>query len=109
MNNNKIIVINGAATSGKDTFVKQCSMLNPKVMHTSMISKVKDIAIYCGWNGEKTENMRNARQPPLADAELTHFAEQRAAAHVQHEGRLALMPTTGVQGLHNAVALGLAR
>ena len=60
-------------------------------------------------NGEKTENMRNARQPPLADAELTHFAEQRAAAHVQHEGRLALMPTTGVQGLHNAVALGLAR
>ena len=53
--------------------------------------------------------MRNARQPPLADAELTHFAEQRAAAHVQHEGRLALMPTTGVQGLHNAVALGLAR
>ena len=58
MNNNKIIVINGAATSGKDTFVKQCSMLNPKVMHIFMISKVKDITIYYKWNSEKTEKDR---------------------------------------------------
>lgn len=58
INNNKVIIINGVACSGKDTFVKQCNTLNSKVMHTSIVNKIKDIAKYCGWDGEKTEKNR---------------------------------------------------
>lgn len=47
--------------------------------------------------------------PPLANAELAHFAEQRAAAYMQHKGRLALMPVASLQSQHNALALILTR
>ena len=47
--------------------------------------------------------------PPLADAELAHFAKQRAAAYVQHKGRLALMPVAGLQRQHNALAFIITR
>lgn len=58
---------------------------------------------------ENSKRLPLRQQHPLANAELAHFAKQRAAAHVQHKGRLALMPVAGMQGLHNAFALTLAR
>ena len=52
-----IIVINGYATSGKDTFVELVSKYN-KVYNFSSIDKVKEIARLIGWNGQKDERNR---------------------------------------------------
>lgn len=63
--NKQIFVINGSGGVGKDTFVKLVSdELNDimKRFHTvvnfSSIDRVKEIARYIGWNGEKTEKDR---------------------------------------------------
>lgn len=63
--NKQIFIINGSGGVGKDTFVKFISEeLNDtmKRFHTvvnfSSIDRVKEIARYIGWNGEKTEKDR---------------------------------------------------
>lgn len=56
--NNKIIIINGCAEVGKDTFVKFCQQANNDVLNISTIDYIKQVAKDCGWNGEKTEKNR---------------------------------------------------
>lgn len=51
----KIIVINGAATVGKSTFVSLCHKIDPAVIETSTVDFVKEIALQAGWNGIKDE------------------------------------------------------
>ena len=61
INNNRVIIVNGSGGSGKDTFVNQCAKnktFGSKVVHISIVDKVKDIARYCGWDGEKTDKNR---------------------------------------------------
>lgn len=55
--NKKIIIINGAPCSGKDTFVSLFSK-HFKTMNWSTIDPIKAIALSCGWNGEKTPEAR---------------------------------------------------
>lgn len=51
----KIVIINGAPRSGKDTFVGFCLDELKEYGHAfSTVDFVKDVAKYCGWNGEKT-------------------------------------------------------
>ena len=55
----KIIVINGAPGSGKDSFVKAAQELEtPKCYLTSTVDEVKNIAYDIGWNGEKSPKSR---------------------------------------------------
>lgn len=50
----KVIAVNGAPRSGKDTFIDICTeKLGIKGRKTSSIDFIKKIAFYCGWNGEK--------------------------------------------------------
>ena len=51
------IVINGVGGCGKDTLVEILSSYK-KVKNVSSITPVKEIASYCGWNGEKTNEAR---------------------------------------------------
>lgn len=53
-----VIVINGSAGVGKDTFVSLCQELNDKVCNVSTVDFVKQIAYQCGWFGTKTETDR---------------------------------------------------
>ena len=54
----KIFVINGIATSGKDTFVELVSEFVP-TKNISSVDKIKEIAKLIGWDGEsKTEKDR---------------------------------------------------
>lgn len=56
----KVIVINGAPTVGKSTFVKYClEWLGPWGREISTVDFVKDIARQAGWNGEK--NLKNRK------------------------------------------------
>lgn len=52
---NKIIVINGAATVGKSTFISLCHEIDPRVIETSTVDFVKEIALQAGWDGVKDE------------------------------------------------------
>lgn len=53
-----IFILNGAAGVGKDTFADMLGELVP-VMHYSSVTKVKRIAMLCGWDGvSKTEKDR---------------------------------------------------
>ena len=55
----KVIVINGAPCSGKDTFANMCITNNTGAgTIISMADAAKDVARYCGWNGEKTPKNR---------------------------------------------------
>lgn len=64
----KIVVVNGAPESGKTTFENLCNYLIEAYPHKygintcfvfSTINFVKEVAKFCGWNGEKTpENRR---------------------------------------------------
>lgn len=55
----KVVVINGVGGAGKDQFVKFCQdILNGEdevshCLNVSTVDYVKEIAGYCGWNGEK--------------------------------------------------------
>lgn len=59
----QIIVINGGAGVGKDTFVEQFSKAAKKefetdkedVLNISTVDFVKEVAKYCGWDGTKLE------------------------------------------------------
>lgn len=54
----KIIVINGYAGVGKDTFIDCCMKISDSVFSISTIDPIKDIAYQIGWNGEKTPKSR---------------------------------------------------
>ena len=45
INNNRVIIVNGGAAVGKDTFVTQCAKnetFGSKVVHISIVDKVKE-------------------------------------------------------------------
>ena len=55
----KVIVINGAAQSGKDTFVEFCKEVKPHYVYSmSTVDFIKRIAEEVGWDGEKTPEAR---------------------------------------------------
>lgn len=51
----KVIVINGSGTVGKSTFVSLCHEIDPRVIETSTVDFVKEIALQAGWDGVKDE------------------------------------------------------
>lgn len=51
------IIINGVGGCGKDTLVELLGNYR-NVKNISSITPVKEIASYCGWNGEKTDKAR---------------------------------------------------
>lgn len=57
MMHKEILITNGMARSGKDTFAKYLNYLVPTYKYSS-IDKVKAIARNCGWNGGKDEKDR---------------------------------------------------
>ena len=58
----KVVIVNGMPESGKTTFqeicVKKLTEHNWNTVIKSSVEWVKDIATYCGWNGEKTDKNR---------------------------------------------------
>lgn len=56
----KVIVINGSAGVGKDTFVDLCTSLRPLgvVRCRSSVDEIKRFATFMGWEGTKTESDR---------------------------------------------------
>lgn len=54
----KIVVINGAATSGKSTFVELCAQHLTWCGEASTVDFVKELAMKCGWNGKKDSKSR---------------------------------------------------
>lgn len=56
----KVIIVNGCATSGKDTFIRLCKDIlgEDRVMNASSIDCIKKIATYGGWSGNKTPRDR---------------------------------------------------
>ena len=56
----KIFVINGAPRAGKDTFVEQCQKLigDIRCLNVSTVDFVKQVAMYAGWDGNKTPEAR---------------------------------------------------
>lgn len=55
----RIFCINGQRGAGKTTFENYCFALNPLFVKIySSIDKVKKIAEYCGWDGNKTDKDR---------------------------------------------------
>ena len=53
----KVVIVNGAAASGKDTFVSFCESAlgsGVSVTKTSMVDAAKDAARYLGWDEQKT-------------------------------------------------------
>lgn len=56
---NKVIIINGIARSGKDSFVELYTKYSPKsVINTSTVAKIKSIASDMGWDGTKNDKSR---------------------------------------------------
>ena len=54
----KVVVINGMARAGKDTFVQLCQKHIFWCYNISTVDFVKEVAKFCGWNGEKTSRDR---------------------------------------------------
>ncbi len=55
----RVFCINGQRGAGKTTFENYCFALNPLFVKIySSIDKVKKIAEYCGWDGNKTDKDR---------------------------------------------------
>ena len=56
----KIVLINGKAGCGKDTFVTMCQdvLSIDNVYNISTVDFVKQVAEYCGWDGAKTPENR---------------------------------------------------
>ncbi len=54
----KIIIINGGAGVGKDTFVQMCQNVDPTIQNLSSVDYVKEVAHELGWSGEKDEKAR---------------------------------------------------
>ena len=54
----QIVVINGAPTCGKDTFVKLCQKYLLWCGNFSTVDFVKEVAAHAGWDGTKTPHNR---------------------------------------------------
>ena len=54
----QVIVINGMPRAGKDEFVNFCQKYKLWCTNISAVDFVKDVATFCGWNGEKTPKNR---------------------------------------------------
>lgn len=55
----KYLIVNGVPRSGKDTFCEMClKQLNGRGIIISTVDFVKEVANFCGWDGEKTPNNR---------------------------------------------------
>ena len=54
----KVVVINGKPRAGKDTFVELCQKHILWCGNISTVGFVKEVAKFCGWNGEKTPENR---------------------------------------------------
>lgn len=56
----KVVIINGKAGTGKDTFVTMCRDILgiTKILNISTVDYVKEIAAHCGWDGTKTPKNR---------------------------------------------------
>ena len=54
----KVIVINGMGGVGKSTFISLCHEIDPRVIETSTVDFVKEIALQAGWDGTKDEDGR---------------------------------------------------
>ena len=56
----KVIIVNGCATAGKDTFIDCCKEIlgEKRAYEISSIDFVKKVARYCGWDGKKTPKNR---------------------------------------------------
>ena len=56
----KVVIINGIAGSGKDTFVTMCKDIlgAERVLNISTVDYVKEVAEFCGWDGSKTPENR---------------------------------------------------
>lgn len=54
----KVIVINGMGGVGKSTFISLCHEIDPRVIETSTVDFVKEIALQAGWDGNKDEDGR---------------------------------------------------
>lgn len=50
----KIVIVNGAPTVGKDSFVSCCNKHTVWCGNFSTVDFVKELAAQCGWNGTKT-------------------------------------------------------
>lgn len=51
----KVIVINGSGGVGKSSFISLCHEIEPRVIETSAVDFVKEIALQAGWDGTKDE------------------------------------------------------
>ena len=56
----RVVVINGKAGCGKDTFVAMCQDVlgANRVLNISTVDFVKEVATFCGWDGTKTPENR---------------------------------------------------
>lgn len=56
----KIVCINGMPRAGKDTVAEMAASMVPyyRVKNVSTVDFVKDVAKFCGWNGDKTPQNR---------------------------------------------------
>jgi hypothetical protein len=64
-----IVIINGVARSGKDTFVELYTKHSTKyIINKSTIDKAKEIALLMGWNGKKDDKSRKL----LSDIKQLH-------------------------------------
>ena len=54
----KIIIINGGAGVGKDTFVQMCQNIDPTIQNLSSVDYVREVAHELGWSGEKDDKAR---------------------------------------------------
>ena len=54
----KVYITNGMARSGKDTLASYMNDFIPTLKFSS-IDRVKEVALQCGWNGEKDEKGRS--------------------------------------------------
>lgn len=54
----KVIVINGMGGVGKSTFISLCHEIDLKVIETSTVDFVKEIALQAGWDGVKDQKGR---------------------------------------------------
>jgi hypothetical protein len=56
----RVVIINGIAGSGKDTFVTMCkdALGANRILNISTVDYVKEVAEFCGWDGTKTPENR---------------------------------------------------
>jgi len=54
----KILIVNGAPRSGKDLFCNYAFINRPMIYAFSTVDRVKQVALFAGWSGEKDDKGR---------------------------------------------------